>query len=49
MRQQVHDQSVHFRANSAIVAALSAKATRQGMSLSELLRAAARREVREAA
>lgn len=45
----VHNTPVHFRANHALVAAAEEKARREGMSLSELLRHAVRREVREAA
>jgi Fe-S cluster assembly ATPase SufC len=46
MRSPVHDAPVHFRANAGLIAAAQAKAEREGMSLSELMRAALRREVR---
>jgi|GEM_PF-1512029 len=49
MRSYVHDVPVHFRANARLLAAAQAKAQREGMSLSELLRSALRREVMEAA
>lgn len=45
----VHDTTVRFRVNAALVAAAEAKARREGMNLSEFLRHAVRREVREAA
>ena len=49
MRTDVHNTAVRFRANDALVAAAVEKARREGMSLSELLRHAVRKEVREAA
>ena len=49
MRQPVHSALVRFRANEALVAQAEAKARREGMTLSELMRHALRREVREAA
>ncbi|KQS04525.1 hypothetical protein ASG11_09910 [Sphingomonas sp. Leaf357] len=48
-RSFVHDGKVHFRANSDLIARAEAFADREGMSLSELIRAALRRELREAA
>jgi len=41
-----HNAAVHFRVNRGILAAAEAKARDEGMSLSELLRQALRREVR---
>ncbi|QHD65767.1 hypothetical protein GS397_00895 [Sphingobium yanoikuyae] len=49
MRGNVHDTAVRFRANNALIVAATQKARREGMSLSELLRHALRKEVREAA
>ena len=49
MRSQVHDSTVQFRANQSLLAEAEAKARREGMSLSELLRHALRRELKEAA
>tara|TARA_Y100000815_G_C13210695_1_gene450431 strand:- start:780 stop:929 length:150 start_codon:yes stop_codon:yes gene_type:complete len=49
MRSHFHDTPVRFRVNHTLVAAAEAKARNEGMSLSELLRQAVRREVREAA
>ena len=49
MSAQVHDMTVRFRANNSLVASAAEKARREGMTLSELLRAALRREIREAA
>ena len=49
MRGQVHNSLVRFRANEALVAEAEAKARAEGMTLSELIRQAVRREVREAA
>jgi predicted HicB family RNase H-like nuclease len=49
MRRYVHSTPVHFRADPQLVADAEAKARRDGMSMSELMRAALRREVREAA
>lgn len=48
MRGNVHNSIVRFRVNEALIAAAIAKAHREGMSLSELLRHAVRNEVREA-
>jgi predicted HicB family RNase H-like nuclease len=41
----VQNTPVRFRANDRLLAAALAKAEREGMSLSELMRAALRREV----
>lgn len=49
MRFPVHDSTVRFRVNQTLLAAAAAKAEREGMSLSELMRAAVRRAVKEAA
>jgi predicted HicB family RNase H-like nuclease len=46
MRSPVHDVPVAFRANSRLLAAAQDKARREGMSLSEFMRSALRREVR---
>lgn len=48
-RQNVHDMPVSFRVNSAIAEAAAKKAEQEGMSLSELIRHALRREVKKAA
>ena len=45
----VHNSTIRFRVNKALVAAAEAKARREGMSLSELLRHAVRNAVRDAA
>ena len=47
MRVSVHDCTLRFRANEALVAAAEQKARREGMSLSELIRHALRRELRD--
>lgn len=44
-RRLTHDANVYFRAPSHVIAAAEAKARREGMNLSELLRQALRREV----
>ncbi len=49
MRGNVHNSIVRFRVNEALVAAAEAKARREGMSLSELLRHVVRDAVRNAA
>jgi len=49
MRRQTHDANIYFRAPSSILAQAEAKARREGMSLSELIRHALRRELRDAA
>lgn len=45
MRNQVHDMNVRVRVNEALLAKAVAKAEREGMSLSELVRHALRREL----
>jgi hypothetical protein len=45
-RSSVHDSVVRFRVNEALVASAEVKARREGMSLSEFLRHALRRELR---
>lgn len=45
MRSNVHDTHVRFRANAALIARAEQVAAKQGMSVSELMRAALRREV----
>ncbi len=42
----VHDQTAHFRVNGALLQAAGEKAQREGMSFSEMMRAALRRELR---
>ena len=49
MRHAVHDSVIRFRVNEALMTAAEAKARQEGMTLSEFLRQAVRREVREAA
>lgn len=49
MRRQTHDAAVQFRAPAWIVAQAEQRAVAQGMSLSELLRHALRRELKDAA
>lgn len=49
MRSNVHDTMARFRVNEALLSAAEEKARREGMSLSELMRHALRRELREAA
>ena len=49
MREQVHTSLTAFRINPALLAAASAKAKREGVTLSELLRHVVRKEVRGAA
>ncbi len=49
MRSFVHDAAVRFRVNGELLAQAEAKARREGMGLSEFMRAAIRDKVREAA
>lgn len=49
MATSVHDGLIRVRVNEALVAAAAEKARSEGMTLSELVRQAVRREVREAA
>lgn len=45
MRGHVHNAAVRFRVSDALLAAATTKARQEGMSLSELLRHAVRKEV----
>ncbi len=45
MARTVHNQLAQFRVNDALLASAAAKARRDGMTLSELMRAALRREL----
>lgn len=49
MRSAVHTATARVRINPDLLADIEAKARREGMSVSELVRHALRREVREAA
>ncbi|MDB5583369.1 MAG: Ribbon-helix-helix protein copG family [Bradyrhizobium sp.] len=49
MNVQLHNTLVRFRANDALIASASERARADGMSLSEFLRQALRRELRNAA
>ena len=49
MRQPVQPLTLRFRASPALAAEVSARAAAEGMTLSELVRHALRRELREAA
>jgi predicted HicB family RNase H-like nuclease len=49
MRRIIHTTPVNFRADPGLIAAAEEKARRDGMSMSEFMRAALRRELREAA
>ncbi len=49
MRRSIHDTKLMLRANEALLAQARAKAEQEGMTLSEFIRHAVRREVREAA
>lgn len=48
-RKLTHDANVYFRAPAHIIAAAEAKAEREGMNLSELIRQALRREMKATA
>jgi len=48
-RGTIHDAAIRFRVAEKLLASAEEKARREGMSLSELLRHALRRELREAA
>jgi antitoxin component of RelBE/YafQ-DinJ toxin-antitoxin module len=48
MRKPVHNVAAQFRVNAHLLAEAEAKAERQGMSVSELLRHALRRELEAA-
>jgi hypothetical protein len=45
MQAGIHNQTAHFRINGALLQAAAEKARREGMSFSEMMRAAVRREV----
>jgi len=49
MRVQTHTSLMAFRLEPALLAAASARARREGKSLSELVRQSLRKEVRDAA
>lgn len=49
MRKNVHDKPVRFRVNAGLLAQAELRAQREGMSLSELIRAAVREKVSELA
>ena len=49
MRAQTHTSLMAFRLEPTLLAAASARARREGKSLSELMRQAVRKEVRDAA
>jgi predicted HicB family RNase H-like nuclease len=46
MRKPIHTSVIRFRASEQLVAAAEREADRQGMSVSELIRHALRREVK---
>jgi len=48
MRRLVHDSKVYFRVNQKVLEDAERKARASGMSLSEFLRQALRRELKEA-
>ncbi len=45
MARGVHNQTAQFRVNGALLASAAEKARRDGMTLSELIRSAIRREI----
>jgi len=49
MRCNVHDATARFRVSGKLLSAAEREADRKGMSLSELMRAALRRELADAA
>ncbi len=49
MKQSVYPARVVFHANDTVIDALKAKAEREGITFSEVMRRAARREALEAA
>ncbi len=49
MKQSVYPARVVFHANEGVIATLKAKANNEGITLSEVMRRAARREALEAA
>ncbi|MFD1789706.1 ribbon-helix-helix protein, CopG family [Sphingomonas floccifaciens] len=46
MHTEVHNRLAKFRVNDVLIASAAEKARRDGMTLSEFIRAAIRREVR---
>lgn len=46
MRNDVHNSMVRFRVNDALLSAACSKAKQEGMSVSELMRSALRRELK---
>jgi predicted HicB family RNase H-like nuclease len=48
-RSLVHDETVRFRIAGSLLASAERRAQQEGMSLSELMRHALRRELREVA
>lgn len=46
MRQEVHNTIARFRVNDMLIASAADRARRDGMTLSEFIRAAIRRDVR---
>jgi hypothetical protein len=46
MRAEVHNTIARFRVNDALIASAASRARQDGMTLSEFIRAAIRREVR---
>lgn len=46
MRQEVHNTTARFRVNDILIASAADRARRDGMTLSEFIRAAIRRDVR---
>lgn len=49
MRQEVHTSEAKFRVHQALLSEAKKRAAREGMSLSEYLRAALRNQLREVA
>lgn len=47
MRVEIHDTTARFRVNNALIASATDKAHKDGMTLSEFIRAAIRRELRD--
>jgi predicted DNA binding CopG/RHH family protein len=46
MQAGIHDQTAHFRVSASLLQAAGEKARREGMSFSEMMRAALRRELK---
>jgi len=49
MRANIHDATIRFRVNETLLSAAEIKARRDGMSLSEFVRHAIRKELKETA